>query len=551
MRYKWGKVMNNIRSAVGAITNVSRADSLEIAGFARKELNDLLDEAGIAYVTDAQVSEEWPEFTIKSPQYVSGEAQSSSWQSLARQHGSVETEFFNGEVVRLAKKLGKQAPINDGLNRIMQEMAANREIPGKYTTAELKKILGLENGEDNMKPWDVEGKWSISNFGWEPEVRREMPLLRKKVGIRDVTLREGDDCVGYRVSIEDKIELLRLSVKMGIEEIDIGKPSKALAAALKESGIKVRKTGSIPGGTKDFKRDVDLCMESGSDNLRVAMRFVNEKMALEQLKTLPAIVDYAHSQYKAEVNWGISDTPRVPLELIRKVCREGLAAGADKALISDTYGVATPEVMRYLASEVRAIIPAEMGLKIHCHDTFGMATANTIAAAVGGGTELDCTINGYGDEAGNAPLEEVVMSLEALYGVDTGLNISLLNKYSRLAIEKGQIPIQPHKAIVGENAFLKIWSGIDKAKESEMPHEPLSAHLVGTNSNVVFGPQGSLDDTPIEMKFKELGIPCTPMGIVKARETVERMLQEERTIKVRRKYVTEAEFEDILRNMDC
>jgi 2-dehydropantoate 2-reductase len=143
MRYKWGKVMNNIRSAVGAITNVSRADSLEIAGFARKELNDLLDEAGIAYVTDAQVSEEWPEFTIKSPQYVPGEAQSSSWQSLARQHGSVETEFFNGEAVRLAKKLGKQAPINDGLNRIMQEMAANREIPGKYTIAELKKIVGL------------------------------------------------------------------------------------------------------------------------------------------------------------------------------------------------------------------------------------------------------------------------------------------------------------------------------------------------------------------------------------------------------------------------
>jgi 2-dehydropantoate 2-reductase len=143
MRYKWGKVMNNIRSAVGAITNASRADSLEIAGFARKELNDLLDEAGISYVTDAQVAEEWPEFTIKSPQYVSGEAQSSSWQSLARKQGSVETEFFNGEVVRLAKKLGKEAPINDGLNRIMQEMAAKREIPGKYTMAELKKMLGL------------------------------------------------------------------------------------------------------------------------------------------------------------------------------------------------------------------------------------------------------------------------------------------------------------------------------------------------------------------------------------------------------------------------
>jgi 2-dehydropantoate 2-reductase len=143
MRYKWGKVMNNIRSAVGAITNASRADSMEIAGIARKELQALLDEAGIAYVTDAQVAEEWPGFTIKSPQYVSGEAQSSTWQSLARKQGSVETEFFNGEVVRLARKLGREAPINEGLNRIMQEMASKREAPGKYTIAALKQILGL------------------------------------------------------------------------------------------------------------------------------------------------------------------------------------------------------------------------------------------------------------------------------------------------------------------------------------------------------------------------------------------------------------------------
>jgi 2-dehydropantoate 2-reductase len=146
MRYKWGKIMNNLRNAVGAITNASSADSLEIAGLARKELNDLLDEAGIPYVTEAQISKEWPEYTIKPRNYAAGEAQSSTWQSLTRKQGSVETEFFNGEVVRLGKKLNKKAPINDGLNRIVQEMAAKQETPGKYTIAELKKILGLTEG---------------------------------------------------------------------------------------------------------------------------------------------------------------------------------------------------------------------------------------------------------------------------------------------------------------------------------------------------------------------------------------------------------------------
>jgi isopropylmalate/homocitrate/citramalate synthase len=336
---------------------------------------------------------------------------------------------------------------------------------------------------------------------------------------------------------------------MGIEEVDLGKPSPELAAALRDSGIKVRKTGSFFAYVKDFKQAVDLCMESGSDNLRVTLEFFSEARVLEQLKALPAIVDYAHSRYQAQVNWVLSDTPRAPLDLIRRVCREGLEAGGDKAGISDTFGTATPEVMRYLAREVRKIIPAEMGIKIHCHDTFGMATANTIAAAQGGGTELDCTINGYGDEAGNAPLEEVAVALEALYGVDTGLDLSLLNRYSKLAVERGQIPVQPHKAIVGENAFLKIGPGAGKAQEAGMVHEPLNPHLVGTDSTVVFGPKASLDDAPIEAKFKELGIPCTPLHIVQARETVKRMLLEERTVRVRRKYVTEAEFEDILRKI--
>jgi 2-dehydropantoate 2-reductase len=143
MRYKWGKLIRNLRTGVGAITNASVADTMEIGNLAGKELDDLLAEAGIPYVTDAQISKEWSEFTIESPNFAAGEDQSSTWQSLTRKQGSVETEFFNGEVVRLAKKLGKKAPINDGLNRIIQEMAAKRETPGKYTIAELKKILGV------------------------------------------------------------------------------------------------------------------------------------------------------------------------------------------------------------------------------------------------------------------------------------------------------------------------------------------------------------------------------------------------------------------------
>lgn len=149
-------------------------------------------------------------------------------------------------------------------------------------------------------------------------------------------------------------------------------------------------------------------------------------------------------------------------------------------------------------------------------------------------------------------MEEVVVSLEALYGVDTGIKLDLLNKYSRMAIEKGKVPIQPHKAIVGENAFLRpmyIWAGIDMAKESWMLHEPLSPKLVGTESTVVFGPEGSLDDAPIETKLRELGIPYTPADVVRIRKAVEAALRKEYTFKSNRKYVSELEFEDIVRKV--
>lgn len=408
-------------------------------------------------------------------------------------------------------------------------------------------------------PWDIEGKWSVSPYGWDPEVRKEFPLMRNKIAIRDDTFREGDHCIGYRMSFEDKIELLRLTVEMGVEEIDIGGPTLHkteydLSGALKASGIKVRKTARIFGNKKaDFRREIDICMESGADNLRIVLMYLNEQKVLDEIEKLPAIFDYVHSQHKTTISWAISDTPRAPMHLIRKVYEAGLKAGGDKAGINDTFGIATPGVMRYLTRTIREMLPDDMPLKAHCHNTYGLATANTIACAEGGATELDCCINGYGDEAGNASLEEVAVALEALYGVNTGLNLKLMNKYSKLAEEKGKMPIQAFKAVVGENAFLRpmlIWSGVNMARESWMLHEPLDPECVGAESTVVFGPAQSLEDEPIEVKFKDLGVPCTPEKLIKVREIAEALLKEEKTVKIRaHKYLTESEIEDIIRKI--
>ncbi len=407
-------------------------------------------------------------------------------------------------------------------------------------------------------PWFVDGKWYVSYLGWDPEVRKQMPLLPKKVGIRDVTFREGDDCPGFTLSVAEKMELLHIAVEMGVEEIDIGGPSMhphqlEFAKAAAASGLNVRRTARFfANTTMDYKKATDICMESGATNIRIVIMALNEEAILKQLEVFPPMVEYVHSQYKTDVCWSLSDTFRVDMELIKKVYKTGLAAGADKASVNDTFGVATPAVMRYLSSTVKNLLPEGFPMKAHCHNNYGMATANSLAACEGGATEVDVAINGYGDDAGNAALEEVAVGLEALYGIDTGLNLEMLSKYSQKAIEIGKLPIQSHKAISGENAFLRpmyIWDGKNMATESWQSAEALNPEVVGCHDNIVFGPKASLDPEPIEWKFKELGLPYTAEDVVKVRETVQQLIKEDITVKLPRKYVKEAEFEEILKKV--
>jgi isopropylmalate/homocitrate/citramalate synthase len=188
------------------------------------------------------------------------------------------------------------------------------------------------------------------------------------------------------------------------------------------------------------------------------------------------------------------------------------------------------------------------------HNTFGLATANSLACIEGGCNSVDAAINGYGDEAGNAALEEVAVCLEAFYGIDTGLKLNMLKGYSNLAIELSKVPIQPHKAIVGENAYLRpkiVWGGMDMSQESWMTHEALSPEAVGAKEyeHVVFGGYATLDEDPIRMELEELGLPHSAEDIEKMRKAIEEALKEERVIRRPKPYITEEEFAEIARKI--
>jgi len=151
MPHKWSKLMANLTNAIEAITNASREDVNLIARAAQQELQEMLPQMDIRQVTEQELAKDWPESTIQPRSTLHVEAHSSTWQSLARRQGTVETDFLNGEVVRLAKKLGRQAPINETLLRICQEMATNCEPPGKYTPAQLCSLLGMDNPSSSSR----------------------------------------------------------------------------------------------------------------------------------------------------------------------------------------------------------------------------------------------------------------------------------------------------------------------------------------------------------------------------------------------------------------
>lgn len=143
MPYKWGKLIINLGNAIGAISNARGEEINLIEQATRREARDILTQAGIRWVSTQQLTKEWPESNAPPQGSIDTKTQGSTWQSLARRQGTVETDFLNGEIVRLARQLGRQAPLNEALLRISHQMAANRETPGKYGPAQLRALLGL------------------------------------------------------------------------------------------------------------------------------------------------------------------------------------------------------------------------------------------------------------------------------------------------------------------------------------------------------------------------------------------------------------------------
>ncbi|MCS6788930.1 MAG: 2-isopropylmalate synthase, partial [Aigarchaeota archaeon] len=210
------------------------------------------------------------------------------------------------------------------------------------------------------------------------------------------------------------------------------------------------------------------------------------KMTPEQVyQTAIECVEYARSR-GVEVHFSCEDATRSERSFLLKVYKGAAEAGAHSLDIPDTVGVAIPLVMRELARSVRAA--TGLPVAVHCHDDMGLATANTIAGVEGGAEIVHVTINGIGERAGNASLEEVVVALKYLYGIDSGIDLNRLASVSRMVASFTGMQVQKNKAIVGDHAFSHE-SGIHVHGIINNPYtyEPIMPEVVGKRRRIVVG----------------------------------------------------------------
>jgi len=314
-----------------------------------------------------------------------------------------------------------------------------------------------------------------------------------KVRIFDTTLREGEQTPGVAFRLEEKLAIAQKLDELGVDTIEAGFPSSSEGEF--QSVRSVAKRGlraEVCGLARTLKEDVDACLKADLDcvhtfigtspwHLKYKLGISEEEAVRRAVETVEYIKDHG-----CTCEFSCEDATRTSFDFLVKVYKSVEEAGADRVNVPDTVGVMCPEAMKDLISRLRQHLKAT--ISVHCHNDLGLATANSLAAAVAGAGQIQVTVNGLGERAGHASLEQVVVGLELLYGGSTNVKKELITEVSRLVEKYSLVFNPPNYPIVGRNAFAHR-SGIHVHGVIEEPacYEPFDPSVVGQSRRIVFG----------------------------------------------------------------
>jgi 2-isopropylmalate synthase len=313
---------------------------------------------------------------------------------------------------------------------------------------------------------------------------RVRPIV-EKVRIFDTTLRDGEQTPGVSVSPELKLQIANKLDELGVDVIEAGFPivSHGERQAIKDI-VRQGLRAEVCGLARAVQEDIDaaLACDLGYIHLFIATSDIHMKYKLkmsreEVINRAIWAVEYV-KKHGVQVEFSAEDATRSETNFMKEVFKVVSHAGADRIDIPDTVGYSTPESIYGLVRDVTSI--SYLPISMHCHDDLGLAVANTIAGINAGAECAHVTVNGIGERAGNASLEEVVMALQCLYKKSHSIKTELLYETSKFVSNAMGIIVQPNKAIIGENAFGHE-SGIHTHGiiNNPLTYEPISPELVG------------------------------------------------------------------------
>ncbi|MHC5202271.1 2-isopropylmalate synthase [Myroides sp. LJL119] len=346
----------------------------------------------------------------------------------------------------------------------------------------------------------------------------------KKIEIFDTTLRDGEQVPGCKLDKQQKLQIAQKLDELGVDVIEAGFPISSPGDFDAVVGIsKVVKNASVCALTRANKKDIESAARAlefakkprihtgiGTSELHIKYKFNSTEDQI--IERAVQAVAYAKN-FADDVEFYAEDAGRTDNAFLAKICQEVINAGATVLNIPDTTGYCLPEQygakIKYLTQHVVGI--ENVIISCHCHNDLGMATANSIAGVINGARQIECTINGIGERAGNTALEEVVMIFKQHkdLGFDTNINPKMLNELSRLTSNTMGMMVQPNKAIVGSNAFAHS-SGIhqDGVIKRRDTYEIIDPRDVGVDESSIILTARS-GRSALAYRFKNIGYDVT------------------------------------------
>ena len=380
--------------------------------------------------------------------------------------------------------------------------------------------------------------------------------MKNQVQIFDTTLRDGEQVPGCKLDTKSKLILAERIDQLGVDIIEAGFPISSPGDFKSVVEIsKIIKNASVCALSRANEKDIDVAAESlknakkprihtgiGTSEVHIKYKFNSNKDSIIEI----AKKSVAHARkYVSDVEFYAEDAGRTNNEFLAKVCEEAIKSGATVLNIPDTTGYCLPseygDKIKFLINNVNGI--ENVTVSCHCHNDLGLATANSIYGVINGARQIECTINGIGERAGNTSLEEVVMILRQHtdMNLDTNINSKLLYETSQKVSELMGMPVQPNKAIVGSNAFAHS-SGIhqDGVIKKRETYEIIDPFDVGVDkSSIVLTARSGR--AALAYRMKQYGVNLT-------KKELDDVYGEFLILADKKKEVTDTDFPEILQN---